>query len=100
MYWLAVVENVFITPLTGGLGTISNFASIGITRSSGKTYDFDETKFGEALAAAGDVDGDGYDDVIVGAIYGDPHGADSGESYVIYGGSSLGSIMEVPRVGE
>ncbi len=46
------------------------------------TYDYS----GWSVSGAGDVNADGYDDLIVGALYGDPGGADSaGESYVIFG---------------
>ncbi|MCK6526852.1 FG-GAP-like repeat-containing protein [Myxococcota bacterium] len=40
---------------------------------------------GWAVAGAGDVDGDGYDDVLVGAPMAEPSGADSGAVYVVYG---------------
>ena len=45
---------------------------------------FDQSGF--SVASAGDVNGDGYDDVIVGANGGDPVGDSSaGESYVVFG---------------
>jgi methionine-rich copper-binding protein CopC len=54
---------------------------------------------GNSVKSAGDVNGDGYDDLIVGAKYADPNGIDSGAAYVIYGKAtgftaamSLGSI--------
>ncbi len=37
------------------------------------------------VSAAGDVNGDGYDDLIVTAAQSDPNGANSGSSYVIFG---------------
>ena len=43
---------------------------------------------GQSVSAAGDVNGDGYDDLIIGAWQADPNGESSGESYVIYGGAS------------
>jgi hypothetical protein len=50
---------------------------------------------GYAVSGAGDVNGDGYDDVVIGAYGANPHGTQSGESYVVYGGSSLGSVVEL-----
>ena len=43
---------------------------------------------GFAVSGAGDVNGDGYADVLIGAYLGDPSGADSGESYVVFGSST------------
>ena len=40
---------------------------------------------GSSVASAGDVNGDGFADLIVGAARADPNGSGSGASYVIYG---------------
>jgi hypothetical protein len=40
---------------------------------------------GRALDGAGDVNGDGIDDLMIGAYRADPHDAYSGESYVVFG---------------
>lgn len=47
------------------------------------------SKVGGVLSPAGDVNGDGYDDVLLGAPSTD---SNSGETYLIYGGSSLSNI--------
>jgi Ca2+-binding RTX toxin-like protein len=43
---------------------------------------------GRSVASAGDVNGDGFADLIVGAFYADPHGSKSGASYVVFGKAS------------
>ena len=40
---------------------------------------------GLSVASAGDVNGDGFDDLIVGATGADPNGDHSGASYVVFG---------------
>ncbi|MXS78870.1 hypothetical protein ABF87_13085, partial [Nitrosomonas sp. JL21] len=40
---------------------------------------------GESVSSVGDVNGDGFDDVIIGAPGADPNGQRSGSSYVIFG---------------
>ena len=40
---------------------------------------------GECVSAAGDVDADGHDDVLVGALLNDSNGTDSGAAYLVLG---------------
>ena len=40
---------------------------------------------GYSVSSAGDVNGDGVDDLIIGANLADPNGNSSGESYVVFG---------------
>ncbi len=51
---------------------------------------------GSTVSSAGDVNGDGIDDLIIGAHYADANGSDAGESYVVFGGASVGSSGEIP----
>jgi hypothetical protein len=43
---------------------------------------------GRAVSAAGDVNGDGLDDLIIGAVGAAPNGSRSGSSYVVFGRST------------
>lgn len=47
-----------------------------------------DDRFGRSVSGAGDVNGDGFDDLIAGASLADPHGRSSGSSYVIFGKAS------------
>ena len=50
-------------------------------------------QLGYSVASAGDVDNDGYDDVIAGAFRADPGGRlTAGEAYIIYGNTTLSNI--------
>jgi hypothetical protein len=46
---------------------------------------------GGSVASAGDFNGDGYTDFIIGAVWADPDGrADAGQTYVVFGGQDVG----------
>ena len=53
---------------------------------------------GCSVASAGDVNGDGFADLIVGALRADPHGNNSGASYVVFGKAS-GFAANIDRTG-
>lgn len=56
-------------------------------------------RFGCSVAWAGDVNGDGYADVIVGAEYNDSGGTNCGTAYVFYGGAQMDSTADVTLTG-
>ena len=53
-------------------------------------------KFGSSVSSAGDVNGDGFDDVIIGAP---GYLTDQGRAYIYYGGSSMNSTVDVTLTG-
>jgi hypothetical protein len=55
---------------------------------------------GQSVAAAGDVNGDGFDDLIIGAWRADPGGTlGAGESYVVYGQDLTGAVTHLGTSG-
>ena len=69
----------------GGAGGVSVDSEQKIVPSDGADFD----AFGTALATGGDLDGDGNDDLVVGAPFDDDMGSSSGAVYV-YMGSTTG----------
>ncbi len=52
-----------------------------------------DDQFGVAVNAAGDVNGDGFGDMIVGASGVDSNGSNAGTSYVLFGGDTSGETI-------
>ncbi|WP_199857822.1 beta strand repeat-containing protein [Erythrobacter sp. EC-HK427] len=69
---------------TAALDLSSLDGSNGFRLDGIDTIDFS----GIAVSGAGDVNGDGYDDIIIGAHFGDAGATNSGESYVVFGKAS------------
>jgi Ca2+-binding RTX toxin-like protein len=85
-------------------GTASGFASNVDLSSLDGTNGFKINRGGGvSVASAGDVNGDGFDDLVVGNPGDDPNGPSSGASYVIFGhrafeavnrvGSAIGNVI-------
>ena len=72
----AAVELHSLLPVAGGDGT-AGFVLKGID---------EEDRSGYSVSSAGDVNGDGIDDFIIGAPFANPNGKNNaGESYVVFG---------------
>ncbi|MGN7614528.1 hypothetical protein ACQZV8_20860, partial [Magnetococcales bacterium HHB-1] len=48
----------------------------------------DASRFGSHISSAGDLNGDGFEDFLIGARYADYNGANAGAAYVLFGSSS------------
>jgi hypothetical protein len=68
----------------GSASGIDAFTEDKLTASDGRGYDY----FGVSVAGAGDVNGDGYADLVVGAYMDDHSATDSGSAYVYYGSAT------------
>ncbi|WP_353930029.1 putative Ig domain-containing protein [Okeanomitos corallinicola TIOX110] len=68
-------SNLNLSTLNGSNGFAINGINLG---------DFS----GRSVSSAGDINGDGFDDLIIGAFFADPNGSTSGQSYVVFGSSS------------
>jgi len=56
-------------------------------------------RFGFSVAIAGDLNGDTYGDVIIGAPFSDRNGADSGDVSILYGASKFNTVVDVTLAG-
>ncbi|MEL6267570.1 MAG: hypothetical protein AAFR52_18330, partial [Pseudomonadota bacterium] len=80
-----------------GTGFSSSLALSGLNGSNGFRLDgidvADES--GWAVSGAGDINDDGFDDLVIGAYLADPAGNVSGETYVVFGSSSVSSSFDL-----
>ncbi len=56
--------------------------------------------FGGTVSDAGDVNGDGYSDILVGAYWSDAGGVNSGRVYLYHGGPSPDGVADLVLTGE
>ena len=78
---LGIAEQAFAQtfPASVNLGSLNG--TDGFRLDGVSPYD----RSGRSVSAAGDVNGDGFADVIIGALAANPNGQDSGSSYVVFG---------------
>jgi hypothetical protein len=80
----ARIELAHLLPENGGDG------SAGFVIDAVAVYDY----AGDSVAGAGDVNGDGFDDVLVGARYASPGGRHhAGAAYVVFGRATLPPVI-------
>jgi hypothetical protein len=84
----------------------SNVAGINLTLSNLGTRGFTLRGFensanaGRSVSGAGDVNGDGFSDLIIGALNSNGGGTDRGEAYIVFGGSSVaGTTLTLSSLG-
>ncbi len=100
------------TPLQGFFGadsfTYSVTDAVGLSSTGTVTVEVNEIDFlGFKLVginqfdlsafpatSAGDINGDGFDDILIGASQADPNGSSSGQSYVVFGGQNFSSLVD------
>lgn len=76
----------------GGISSnldLGNLGSVGFA-ISGRSIDYDT---GHSVSAAGDINGDGFDDVIIGAPHLGGSSTPSGDAYVVYGSNSTDDVQ-------
>ena len=56
-------------------------------------------EFGRSVANAGDVNGDGFDDVIIGASKNNGGGVNAGRAYIFFGGATINTSVDVILTG-
>ena len=88
-------ESYVVFGQAGGFSSSIDLSSLngsnGFVLNGIDSYD----QSGSSVSAAGDVNGDGFDDLIIGATGADPNGSYSGESYVVFGGRNFAASVEL-----
>ena len=56
--------------------------------------------YGTSVASAGDVNGDGYEDIIIGAPFNDFKALNAGRAYIFFGGINMNTIVDITLTGD
>ncbi|EDX82843.1 FG-GAP repeat domain protein [Synechococcus sp. PCC 7335] len=84
-------ESYVVFGTDAGFGAVFELSSIDGSNGFVLTGIDTDDSSGFSVSGAGDINGDGFDDLIVGAPYADPNGSGSGESYVVFGAADIDS---------
>ena len=86
----------------GGPGLTETIDLSNLSAAQGFTIQGDATgdEAGYSVSSAGDVNGDGYDDLIVGAPFGADGGRDAGEAYIVFGGPGLTGTIDLSTLSQ
>lgn len=79
----------------GGAGAFDTTADLTLTDASGTGADY----FGGDVGSAGDINGDGHADFVVGAQFSDAGGLNSGQVYLYFGGPGVDTVPDVLMPG-
>jgi Ca2+-binding RTX toxin-like protein len=82
-----------------GFATV-NLSSLAAADGFALVGDANNDRAGRSVASAGDVNGDGLDDFIVAAPYGDDGGSNAGEAYVVFGKASGLAAVDLGALAE
>src|SRR5438045_1615034 len=93
---LALVQWCATVALCMAFGNAAALSRVTLMAPTGQsTNDF----LGTSVSSAGDVNGDGYADLIVGADHSDAGGADAGRAYVYFGGPGADAVADLTLTG-
>ena len=89
-------SNAGETYVVYGAGSLPTIIDLNSTRADVTVYGDDAEDYSGNSVAAGDIDGNGTDDLIIGAWGADPAGrSQAGETYVISGGESVPAFIDL-----
>lgn len=77
---------------------LANLGTAGVVMTGADSSDYS----GRSVSGAGDFNGDGFDDLLIGALLAENSGgvnADSGEAYLVFGGASLPQTIDLGNLG-
>ena len=94
----ALAGDTYVFFGSASLPSVINANSANVTIFGAEAQD----RSGISVSGAGDVNGDGYDDMVIGANLADAAGnakSGAGESYVIFGGASMPATIDLATLG-